>query len=389
MKIIQFVHPMFLAALGLHASLLFVPLGGESEPELLEEDVPLAELTEDARKAASSPTPEKLPVPDLNVNAVTKTGAPTPAQAALKKASPAAVVQARPAPVPVTPAAQPAQVSAKGATAASGSSAVGDAIRSAASSGNDAPGGASQNSSSVTTPVVSATPADQPTSFIPDLSTPAEDESASNAGSDRAGNAASSEDANEAGATIPVENQKLASLLGAISDDTAVPTALEDSVLALQDALLYRPEETTDEVAEQMREAWISAVSRQASGANNIERIDPADYGLALAYPMASSVLRNGRSLDVCLDEAPSKAEVGVLFDAQGELAIDPQILRSTGYKGLDMEIIALLKQDENLASTGETSLPEDRSSNAYIFEVSVDYDKDQCVNLNELQSDA
>lgn len=388
MKIIQFIHPMFLTALGLHASLLFVPIGGDAEPELLEEDVPIAELTADASKAATSPTANKLPVPDPNVS----TGAAKPNPTKAKPANPSAIVQPKPAPRPVavkpaTPAGTAAGAAAvpatTGAVAASGSgSSVGDAIRSAAgensnssasSSGSEGsalgnPRGSDvQAAGEVTTPVVESPPSQQ-TSFIPDLSAP--DNAESNTG-----------DSGEGGTSIPVENAKLAALVAALPRETVVPDALEASVLALQEALIYRAEGTKDETAEQLREAWINAVSRQANSAGSVERIEPTvQDDVQLAYPMASSVLREGRSLNVCLDEEPSNAEIGVLFDSEGKLAVDPAILRSTGYQALDLEAIAMVTDEENLANINENTSQEDRSNKAYIFEIEVEYDEKACI---------
>ncbi|MEM6452799.1 MAG: hypothetical protein AAF703_21090 [Cyanobacteria bacterium P01_D01_bin.105] len=370
MKIIQFIHPMFLTALGLHASLLFVPIGGDSGPELLEEDVPIAELTADARRAASSPTPDKLPVPDPNVNA----GTAKPGQVRANSASPSAIVRSNPGPssVPAKVAAPTAQTAATGALAASGSGRA--ASSNSVSSGNASGGSAAQDPSNVITPAVSSAP-EQSTSFIPDLS--AEETDATNR------TAVGENDAN-----IPLKSARLAALMAALPRESVVSTSLEASVLALQEALLYRPEGTTDDDAEQMRAAWISAVSRQANSAGNVESIEPTvQDDFVLAYPMASSVLRNGRSLNVCLDKKPSNAEVGLRFDADGKLAVEPQILRSTGYEALNLELIAMLENEENFPGAGEASAQENRNSKAYIYEIELSYDAEKCVNLSELQS--
>ena len=369
MKLIQFVHPMFLAALGIHLSLMFVPIGdGDAEPELLEEDVPLAELTGDARRAVNSVTPERLPVPDINSKPAPRlTSRPTPRPASRPASRPAPKPPTTRVAPPAITAAQPAKKAATGTLAASGpSSSDGTATRGAAS-GNDSN---AQNTRNVATPDVSSAP-QEPVSSTSDSAADNE-----NADSETIGglqeNSTSSPTAS--GTTLPIESPKLAKLVGALPSSAVLPRSLENMVLALQDALLYRPEGTTDESAAQMREGWISTVSRQASGDGRVERAVPkVDDSLKLTYPIAAAVVREGRSLDVCLDENPSNVELGLLFDSEGELFIEPTVLRSAGYKALDREAIAMVQKEENL--------PSDRSIEAYIFEIEVDYDQEACIN--------
>ena len=428
MKITQFIHPMFLTALGLHASLLFVPIGGSSEAELLEEDVPLAELTADPSQAVSAPSaPTKLPVPDLNV----------PTSGSPKAASSRASAQPKPKPEPtlrrVAPpsnatTAQSAKTGTSGAVSASGTASTPREGSSTASSGinfsaanngissneSQANNGISRGSNGVTTSN-SASDSDSapqvPTSFIPDLSAQDEEESitsdttATDDTSRRsriAGITTTSEstntnqpsipgittsdpveiDASEGESATSVENERLNTLIASASQDVQIPDSLEDAVLTLAEALVYRPEETKDAWAEQKREAWVNSVSRQASGASNLERVDPVvNSELTLEYPMATSVIREGRSLDVCLDEKPSKAEVGLLFNAQGGLVSEPEVLRSTGYEALDLEITSLLKEVDEF--------PDNRASRTYIYEVEIDYDAEKCISLSQLQSES
>ena len=379
MKIIQFVRPMFLTALGLHVSLLFVPIGGDSEPDLLEEDVPLAELTEDARKAVTDPlAPSKLPVPDLNVKSESaKAGTPKPVGAAVSSQA-----KPRPAPRKVAPpivaAAQPAQIRPNSSVAASSASTASNSTRSAsnnsAAQGNSgAANSGSQAADDVVTPASPSVPG-QPTSFVPDFSQDDEDSQ-----TDTTAIARDSNDSDIEESATADENTPSSELIAAASQNVELPTSLEDSVLALAEALIYRADETSDDRAEQMREAWIGAVSRQASRLGNIERVEPSVVSeLTLAYPMDAAVIREGRSLNVCLDEAPSDAEIGLLFTAQGELAVEPEVLRGTGYEALNQELISMLKQAK--------SFPEDRGARAYVYEIEVEYDAQKCVDLDQLK---
>lgn len=413
MKIVQFIRPMFLVALGLHASILFVPISSDSEAELIEEDVPLAALTEDPSRAINAlPTPTQLPVPDLNV-------ASNPSPNTIKAAANA---QAKPKPRPaprrvalptnaaVASSAQtpPAQVRKNNAVAASGASVpthsgsnsteTSSAGTSSAGTGTDA----SQTTNGITT--ASAETAHQSSiSFIADLAEGDEpdtsEETAASESKPTNGISGSSpriagisrtepadvdpsEAASEASGTIPVQNEQTAALLSSVSQNVELPPSLQESVLNLAAALVYQSDKTEDNWAKQMREAWISSISRQANRTGSVERVEPIiNAELTMAYPIAAAVIREGRSLEVCLDEEPKAAEIGVTFNAQGKIVNPPEILRSTGYDALDIEAIALLQSAENL--------PNSRDSKAYIFQISVDYNADECVDLAYLQNTA
>ena len=418
MKIVQFIHPMFLAALGLHAALMFVPVGSDAESELIEEDVPLAELTEDASRAV----PSRLPALDPTVNSDAATADSTAKTATQKSAKTAAEIAAnatstgrvpprRPAPRKVVAAGTPAQITPTGNVRPAGPTTP--------PTSNSSPAAPlTTNTNDVTTPVVNNPPATETPSNVNTTArnttagniTDAEtidtitadatttDAATTNAATADTETVTETVDANAgligansgseaernhttSGTQIQGESDRLASLVEPAAKKIEAPNELRDLVLRLAQGLQYQPEGTDDAIAADMREKWIDRISPLASRATAIERIEPIVVsGQKLAYPMASSVLRKGRSLDVCLDRTPSTAEVGLLFNARGELALEPTLLRSTGYPALNTEVLELFKEAENL--------PSDRSSKAYIFEIGMDYDKDKCVNLDELQAD-
>ncbi|MEO0885352.1 MAG: hypothetical protein AAFY54_05390, partial [Cyanobacteria bacterium J06648_10] len=156
-----------------------------------------------------------------------------------------------------------------------------------------------------------------------------------------------------------------------------------------------------DESAQRSRDQWTANLQQQAN-TSSPESIDITEISdaLQITYPLQVSdnlLLEdelkehlNGREISVCLEEEPSNAEVGILFDAQGDPAEEPTILRSTGYMLLDEEIKARVMAPESLPSgsplaSGLASALSRRSS-AYILEVSVNYDKQSCVSLSDLQ---
>jgi len=166
------------------------------------------------------------------------------------------------------------------------------------------------------------------------------------------------------------------------SSNRPVPTTLQPLLEDLLAGLTYRIEGTDDESAAENLRAWKASIGRQAS-AVGIENIDPifnSDH--VLEYPLESALSLKGRSLSVCLEELPGKAEIGLLFDSQGELVGQPVLIRSTGYEVLNREAIAIITQPENLPE----ELPEDSASKAYLYDVTVDYDNEGCVSLESLQ---
>lgn len=348
MKAVQFIHPMFLTALALHALVLFVPIGSEAEPELIEEDVPLTELQ---RETPSLSTLGKLPVPDLNVS----TSAPA-------KIASGAIAKSK----PTVPAATVRSSSRGAATSV---------VPSHSSGSKPKTGGNSTRASSNET---TATEADRSTrtddsQFSPPVfevdNDPAEpnESTVDNEPFEVAANA-NSEDS----IGTVILSELIASANTKASPEFAV------SIKDLAESLTYREAATEDDTAQKRLDIWTAELSQQAN-AGRIESIKPVlNSDNLMEYPLESALSLEGRSLSVCLEEFPETAEIGVVFDAQGERVGQPEIIRSTGYEALDREAIALILQPE--------TLPEDRASKAYLFDVTVDYDDESCVSLEALQ---
>ncbi|MEL6854218.1 MAG: hypothetical protein AAFO83_03815 [Cyanobacteria bacterium J06607_13] len=377
MKLVQIIRPLFLMAVGLHALALFLPIG-ESEPEVVE-DVDISELSEEAPK---SRLPAPLPVPDPNVADQAKPAAQAkPGGGAAKPAiagSPAAVAS-RSGATTAAVAARPAATAAPRPAAA----------RPAAPRPAAAPSISVASPSAQSTPPVrpSATPTVQPTppaaspppsSSLPVLnpSDDAEDSaSASSANSGSSSNATGS--GTSASGTSGRGSISIAALLEKVTQQ--VPASLRDLASEMDKSLTYDPENTDDDSAEQAREDWKANIQKQAN-VGTIERIEPTELdGLAeVTYPLEVSEIPDRQPLSLCLEQEPHDAEIGVLFDADGDIVDRPTVIRSTGYSALNEQIQATVAAYEDF--------PSDRSSKAYNFEIEVEYDDDACVSLEDLK---
>ncbi|MEL6606013.1 MAG: hypothetical protein AAFP20_22600, partial [Cyanobacteria bacterium J06614_10] len=101
--------------------------------------------------------------------------------------------------------------------------------------------------------------------------------------------------------------------------------------------------------------------------------------GLAkVTYPLEVSEIPDRQPLSLCLEQEPHDAEIGVLFDADGDIVDRPTVIRSTGYSALNEQIQATVAAYEDF--------PSDRSSKAYNFEIEIEYDDEACVSLEDLK---
>lgn len=348
MKLVQFIYPMFLVALGLHALLLFVPIGGAADPDPVEEDVPLSDLSEE-------PAPDPagaLPVPDLNVSTEPPGGAagkpaiaPPPASSigsssAIRPAAPRRPVASAPTRTTTPTASPPAQP---------------DQANSAAPA--DPPGSSGS-----------------PTTYLPDLSSGDQDSTESTP--DESLSEDTAEDAASPSAADEPASSLTSSLIASASGEP--PDSLQQLAAAFAKALDYNPQGTDEASAERELTDWQASIRRQAN-VDGVENIEPTQIAelTQIRYPIESAEKADGRPFSVCLEKAPHSAEVGILFDSQGQIAGEPKLIRSTGYSGLNEEIMATVANYEDF--------PDGHQSKAYTFEVEVDYDADACVSLAEL----
>ncbi|EDX84411.1 hypothetical protein S7335_2108 [Synechococcus sp. PCC 7335] len=363
MKLIQFIRPLFLVALGLHGLILFLPLGEESEVAIVddlsfsEEPDLLESASDNLLESQSSPqAPEQLPIsnPDALVIASRKaaaqpntTRASVPTQTAVRRPSP-------------SPNRSPNSVANRASS------------RSAESAANDSQSSedGSANITATQTPIANTTrPRRPPTNNIPDLS-----ETVSNSLLNDSQSATSVDVDNSpsvadlvAKLTNPISDSRLNSLLDQISD--------------LAKSLTYSEENTDDSSANQNRASWKADIQKQAN-VGAVESITPTEIAdlTEVTYPIESpkQAGMQARSLSLCLEEEPHDAEVGVRFDSQGNVADEPFLIRSTGYSALNDEIIATVASYQDF--------PPSRHSKAYLLEFKVDYDAEACVSLEELK---
>ncbi len=337
MKLIQFIYPMFLVALGLHAAALFVPIGGSSEEAV--EDVDLAE-TEAASERFPSPAPDSSGPADLSAAKTARSGANGAAQPA---ASSASAVTTRPA------------VTTIARRALSPQTAVPQA--------SDTP--ASPN-------VASSPPANEPpdSTDLPEL--PAD----------------SSPDADESTPAARADDNPPLSAGDLIASAGAkLPASLRSMLTEVAEALTYREAGTSEAIAKRRRDAWEAKIRTQAN-VDAIENIAPTQVtGLTqVSYPIKSAEDAEVLSYSACLEKDPHNAEVGVLFDSQGNEVGQPELIRSTGYGALNEKILAIFTDVDNFSNLGEALTLEHRRSKAYTFEVVVDYKADACVSLEKLR---
>ena len=200
-----------------------------------------------------------------------------------------------------------------------------------------------------------------PTNIIPNLSDQSDNQSATTTET----------------ATLP----SIATLIANLSESVSVSKELLEEVSDLSESLTYREKDTDDNSADQNRVDWKADIQRQAN-VGTVESLAPTEISelTEIAYPIEVSKQADmaGRSLSLCLEAEPHGAEVGVLFDSQGNVAGEPSLIRSTGYGVLNEEIIATVRSYEDF--------PPNRNSKAYLLEFEIDYDAETCVSLKELK---
>ncbi|PZO47311.1 MAG: hypothetical protein DCF15_19155 [Phormidesmis priestleyi] len=351
MKVAKFIYPMLLVALGLHGLALFVPIGGASEPtpeEVAVDDVKVP------KGAADEAVPGPLPVPDPNVS----TGTPKAAGEDTDNVAPPTFSAVRPAlrvatrsSTPRSAAGRPVTISRRAPTNSQPSAPPSTPNSASLGSSANAPAAAAE------IPVLSPSNTASDNRNRPSANNATANNVTSNVA---AGNATANNSATRAIATISEALKKF-------RDD-------------LSQEIAYNPEHTDLEGAADRRDQWLSSINQQASAAT-IETLEPTPaLEIAnLAYPINESKQPDRHSFKLCLDQPPHDAEVGILFDSQGNVARTPKIIRSTGYAALNNEILAAIAAYDNF--------PTERDSKAYTLIVKVEYSKDECVSLPKLMS--
>jgi len=372
---------MFLVAIGLHGLLLFVPMGGASDAELIE-DVELSELPTDAKAKATPDAPAgPLPVPNLNIAAG---GGAVPAKPAAAAAT--AARRAATARVPRQPSAAMgggARARATSTTQAATGPATGRAAQRGASGRSGSAGSTGTSASSGTTAARNSAPRTN----LPNLNAASGSETESrSAGGDRT-----------PGSTIT-----LAGLIDSVTK--SAPDALESLRSDFAEDYTYASKDTDAAGLDDRRSRWIDKISLLASADSRADTgaasTSAASTGAAaekmepivlddrkLSYPIEHSVRSDRRASRICLDDPrPNDAEVALLLDAQGNVVGTPEMTRSSGYAAIDKEIIAIVLAEGNaIAAETEDALAINQPK-AYLSAFEIDYTADHCLTLPKLK---
>lgn len=371
MKFAKLLRPMFLVALGIHALALFLPMGDASET------VEVKNAEEKLTEGTSLSTPGRLPVPDPNVTAAGDLPAAVSAPVGLFGSPFSALPAASKPPVPASQPLAPARSAPLAAAVPNPASAV-SAVR---------PNAAASSPSVNSPPALPAAAQNEAVNNLPPLTL-------SDLGSANGSDAASQMDSDSVEVPVTEGSTEIATLSSPseASTNEAQPnqsliasalTQLPDSLKALMNkwaiALAYSSKNTSDRSAKANASKWTDKINAQAGdiGVSNLEPLKVEDF-TSVSYPIEPAERENKQSFRVCLEQPPGAAEVGVLFDAQGEIISEPELIRSTGYAVVNNKLITAIKSAEDL--------PNDRQLKAFIFEVAVDYDADVCTSLSELK---
>ncbi|MEO1507439.1 MAG: hypothetical protein AAFU84_07305 [Cyanobacteria bacterium J06633_23] len=320
-------NPIFLLAAGLHAGLLMIPVAGGSSDDI-------------------------VPAPDPEGESITVTRIP-PAQpqggGATRSAS-------RPNQTNSTPKA-PASSNSSGQSAGSGSKA-----KSGSQGGQSSGSGNTGADSNGSTEESSA-----PAGGLPPLP-PSGDSSPAGptAGSDNGGSTPVEVTPSSEAATPPT----LIALKEGVQD-RGVPKLLRDFLALFNHSVL----QTTDEELEESKRLWLAELDQSGPRVSVSKELE---IPLNISYPLTVDDNNGPRQLRSCLDPLPAKGVMGVIVDADGELATEPTLLRSSGYEVLNNVALAKIKD--------YTDFPDEGSHQAYTIDIDVDYDKDACLDLTNLK---
>jgi hypothetical protein len=370
MNFSQILNPMVLLALGLHALVLFAPMGGESKADSTDpaekKEVASSELP-DKSTATTTPNPAadaKLSAtPSGVINSILPVGAVVPSAAATRPA-----VQSRPV-APAFSARQPiasvfASIPSNNRAVFSGRlpiptpNPVSAQPPVAQAAANPSQGSQSQNAAEL--PIL------PPTNAVPASSSPA----ITVARAAETPPVATPTSPSAAITDRPIQDSQPPSVATLIASASGkVSTSLRSLAAFFGDGLTYSAEGTDDVSTDQKLAAWTAVTA-------NVEPT-PVSELVRVSYPLESGTKEVGRSLNLCLEQPPQSAEIGILFDAQGNVE-QLELIRSTGYSALNEEIKATVANYDKF--------PADRQSQAYILEVPVDYDAEACISLENLK---
>ncbi|EKV03678.1 hypothetical protein Lepto7375DRAFT_5988 [Leptolyngbya sp. PCC 7375] len=332
-------NPIFLLAAGLHAGLLIIPIAGGSSDSVV---------------PAPDPEGESITVTRIPPKAAqTVPGQPGATRPAPRPAAGVATAIRQPASAgqPTTASQQPAQTrqTRNGQTDKTGSttgrSNSDNRRRASTNNGNNRRGSTSQN------PTDNRNTDNEIAVLSPPSNPP------NSGGSD--GTADNTPAVQEPPTLVALKN-------GAQAE---VPNLLRDFLTRLRHSVLR----TTDPETEETKQKWLVNLTEEQG--LNVSEAQGLEKAVEISYPLIAD---EGRRFLSCLTPLPEKGLVGVVVDADGAIATEPALLRSSGYGFLNE--IALEKVKDY------TDFPEESSQQAYTIDIEVDYDEDACVDLAQLK---
>lgn len=323
-------NPIFLLAVGLHAGLLMIPVAGGSSEDL----VPAPDPEGESITVTRIPPKRNKPAPGAGQLPPKANRPATVGQTASVRQTAASSNQ---------PSSQSDQSRSRGGQRSSSNSASGS------SSDNNSPSTPSQD-----TP---APPADGP--GLPDLpdgnTTP--DSVAATVPSDAL--------ANQAAPTL------IALREGA--DTRSVPQRLKDFLARLQ----YSLQGTRDVAAAQA--AWLAKLEEQP--AIQLSSPQELEKPLEISYPVTIAEEEGPRQIYTCLSPLPKQGLIGAVVDANGAIAGEPTLLRSSGYPFLNDVALQKIQDYENF--------PAENTQKIYTVLFDVKYDEDACLSLADISRTA
>jgi len=145
------------------------------------------------------------------------------------------------------------------------------------------------------------------------------------------------------------------------SDTLALPRALLDHLLSLQEAYTFKADNVSDAAFYNSLETWVEQYQQD---------LDQSElWHQPFDQPLALSVHRR-----VCLEPDPNTATVGVLVRPDGKLQASPTLLRSSGYSALDQRVLKRVEGHDFPA-------PGDLNAYTVDVEVNLDYGPQPCLD--------
>ncbi|MBE9069761.1 hypothetical protein IQ260_24260 [Leptolyngbya cf. ectocarpi LEGE 11479] len=169
-----------------------------------------------------------------------------------------------------------------------------------------------------------------------------------------------------------VAEQKAPTLIAlrAGADTRSVPQRLQEFLARLQ----YSLQGTRDVAAAQT--AWLAKLEEQSAGLSAPQELEKP---LEISYPVTITEEEGPRQIYSCLSPLPKQGLIGAVVDADGAIATEPALLRSSGYPFLNDVALQKIQDYENF--------PTENTQKIYTVPFDVNYDEDACLSLADISA--